>query len=265
MFHEVAVDYGPVFRWQDYVLAFVTRHMARLMASGSSRIFISIPGWEPLLRRLVRVRAPIIWLPVPSNMPTESRPERVAAIRAELLASGHTMLIGHFGTYGSSTTKFLKPILLRLADRSPHLKVVFLGRGSQEFCERLRREHAFLKETLLGTGSLPEQEVADHLAACDLLLQPYPDGISTRRGSAMAGLALGVPMVSNTGHLTEEFWRELDCVALAPAPTAEALLDCLLRLIDDAAERERLGRRSREVYQQRFSLQKTLCRLTSLF
>jgi glycosyltransferase involved in cell wall biosynthesis len=264
MFHEVSVYYGWWLRWQEYVLAFVTRHMARLVARGSSRIFISIPGWEPLLRSLTTVRAPVTWLPVPTNLPEESRPEEAARIRAKLLGSGRTLLIGHFGTYGASTTNLTEPILLQMAGRFPRAKVVLLGRGSREFCERLRREHSSLNETVCATGPLPASEVADHLASCDLLLQPYPDGISGRRTSAMAGLALGVPTVTNVGGLTEDLWRQADCVALAPEPSPEAVLDCLQRVADDPAERARLGRRGREIYQEHFSLEKTVNTLVTL-
>ncbi len=48
------------------------------------------------------------------------------------------------------------------------------------------------------------------------MIQPYPDGISSRRTSAMAGLALGLPIVSTSGHLTETIWAEHAAVVLTP-------------------------------------------------
>ena len=71
-------------------------------------------------------------------------------------------------------------------------------------CEIIRSSpHGFMRRA----RSRP-QALADHIGACDLLIQPYPDGISSRRTSAMAGLALGIPVITTTGSLTESLWAE---------------------------------------------------------
>jgi glycosyltransferase involved in cell wall biosynthesis len=107
-------------------------------------------------------------------------------------------------------------------------------------------------------GDLPPESVAAHLAACDLLVQPYPDGISSRRSSAMAGLALGLPTLTTTGPATESVWQDQRLVALTPADelaqfTAQAGL-----LLSDARLRDELGARARMGYERNFSLQRTI-------
>ena len=67
------------------------------------------------------------------------------------------------------------------------------------------------------SGRLPPPDVAAALRACDLLVQPYPDGVTTRRTSVMAGLANGVPIVATDGALTEAVWRETGATTLVPA------------------------------------------------
>ena len=57
-------------------------------------------------------------------------------------------------------------------------------------------------------------DLSAHIAACDLFVQPYPDGITSRRTSAMACLSQARPVVTTTGHLTEPLWAESDAVAL---------------------------------------------------
>jgi len=47
-----------------------------------------------------------------------------------------------------------------------------------------------------------------------VLLQPYEDGVTTRRGSIIAALALGVPVVTTTGRMTEPLWRASAAVTL---------------------------------------------------
>ncbi len=41
--------------------------------------------------------------------------------------------------------------------------------------------------------------VAEAIAAMDIMLNPFTDGISTRRGSALAALQQGVPLVTTKG------------------------------------------------------------------
>src|SRR5512135_1070561 len=50
-------------------------------------------------------------------------------------------------------------------------------------------------------GPLPAPAIAEYLRACDLVLQPYPDGASGRRTTLMTALANGVPVVTTLGVL----------------------------------------------------------------
>jgi glycosyltransferase involved in cell wall biosynthesis len=96
--------------------------------------------------------------------------------------------------------------------------------------------------------------VAETLASCDVLLQPYPDGITVRRTSAMAGLAQGRPIVTTTGHLTEPSWAEQGAVALVPVLDVEGFAASAEHLLTDAEERARLGARAHMVYHAHFSV-----------
>jgi len=55
-------------------------------------------------------------------------------------------------------------------------------------------------------GGLTPEDLSSHVAACDVLIQPYLDGVSTRRTSFMAGLAHGRAIVTNHGRATEPLW-----------------------------------------------------------
>jgi glycosyltransferase involved in cell wall biosynthesis len=109
---------------------------------------------------------------------------------------------------------------------------------------------------VVATGAVDGDDVAAHLLASDVLVQPYPDGVSSRRTSAMAGLALGVPTVSNEGPATEPLWRESGAVALAPS--AEDLAGCAESVLADAAYAATLAERGRLLYERRFSLDHTI-------
>jgi hypothetical protein len=83
MFHEVAYPIEPGQPCSHRLLALVTRAMVRVLLRAASRVFVSIPAWEPVLRQLgLRGRAPV-WLPIPSNLPLHPAPEAVGRVRAE--------------------------------------------------------------------------------------------------------------------------------------------------------------------------------------
>jgi hypothetical protein len=100
-----------------------------------------------------------------------------------------------------------------------------------------------------------------HLSACDLLLQPYPDGITTRRTSAMAGLAHGRALVTNSGHLTEPIWSERGAVAIAPVTDTGAAAALARDLLADSGRREQLAKAGASVYADRFDISHTIATL----
>ena len=65
------------------------------------------------------------------------------------------------------------------------------------------------------------------------MLQPYPDGVSSRRTTVTSLLAHGCAVVTTRGPLTEGLWQEsgaVDVVAPTPAELAQAVMPLLARL-----------------------------------
>jgi glycosyltransferase involved in cell wall biosynthesis len=111
---------------------------------------------------------------------------------------------------------------------------------------------------VVARGDLDAEELSAHLQVCDVLLQPYPDGASTRRTSLMAALAHGAPTVTTLGLLSEPTWAEADCAAFVPAADCQAMIRSTETLLTDAAVRFRLSTRAREVYRKHFALENTI-------
>jgi hypothetical protein len=103
--------------------------------------------------------------------------------------------------------------------------------------------------------------VSMHISACDLLVQPYPDGITTRRTSAMVALAHGRAVVTNSGHLTEPIWSECRAVAIAPANDIAAGAALARDLLCDSARRDQLARSGASLYADRFDISHTIATL----
>ena len=81
--------------------------------------------------------------------------------------------------------------------------------------------------------------------------------LEERRTSAMAALALGVPVVTTDGFLTDPVWRE-GAVALAPVGQAEELARRCLAVLADEDWGRALGDSGARLYRERFSIERTL-------
>jgi glycosyltransferase involved in cell wall biosynthesis len=252
MVHEPSLP----FRWgspRQNAAALVHRLMTMLLLHAAKQVWMSIPGWEPRLRpfafgRQVRFE----WLPIFSNVPIANNPARAREIRRRYVDQGDPVLIGHFGTFGPLITALLEPILLALAGDPARQSFLLMGQGSEQFREELIRKQPRLAALVHASGQLPAEELSYHLTACDVLIQPYPDGVSSRRTSFMAGLSHGKPMVTTTGELTEILWSQSNAVALAPSGDTRAFVERVRQLSVDAAERLRVGAAARRLYQERF-------------
>lgn len=256
-FHEVSFPWGWKQPWRHNVLGAVTRVMAALVLARADRVFVSTLWWNQRLHAPPR-RVPIEWLPVPSNLPTQPPASAVESRRASLRTGPESVLIGHLGTYGELITGLLEVVLPALLRKDARRRVVLAGRGSTRFAGQLTGRHPELAGRVQALGGLPGDELAASLKACDVLVQPFPDGLSTRRGSAMAGLGLGMPLVSNAGPATEPPWRGSGALALAPEATGTSVLETAEALLSAPETWPTLGQRAAEFYMDNFSLAHTL-------
>ena len=112
------------------------------------------------------------------------------------------------------------------------------------------------------SGGLAPEAVAAHLRACDLVVQPFPDGVTTRHTSLMASLANGCPTVTTIGPFTEPLWADESGVALAPVGDTAALVDLVVALLRDDGRRSALGRAGHLLYDTRFAVRHTVRQLS---
>jgi len=169
-------------------------------------------------------------------------------------------LVGHFGTFGRPITDLLEPIAVDLLGQVRDAHLLLIGRDSDHFRERFVQAFPAFAERIHATGAVPIETVSSHLRACDLLVQPFPDGISSRRTSAMAGIANGLPVVTNRGHLSESVWSS-GAVALAPTPDPIAIAQLATKLLANPVERALVGAKGAALYRESFVLEKTISRL----
>jgi len=258
MFHEVSYPFDRHGGLKLNALAGVNRIMASLVGGAAERAFVSIPAWRSALGAVTAAGTSVTWLPVPSGIPRVQDAQATAMIRAQY--GGGRPLIGHFGTYGRLIIPLLERCLDRIVDPSAS-RVLLLGHGSDAACQALVTKNPKLRDRVYGVGALEPADLSRHISACDVMLQPYPDGISTRRTSAMVALAHGVPLVSTAGFLTEPIWDASGIAVLAPAGDLNRLATETVALLGDTDRRARLARCAMATYDEQFDLRHTIAAL----
>ena len=131
------------------------------------------------------------------------------------------------------------------------LKLNVFGRGASQHEKPLRQAFEGLPVTISVEGVLTPEGVVERLSDSDVLL--FVRGpISTRRGSAIAGIACGLPVVGHCGPETASAITEAG-VILVPENDSSALGDALLRVLSDKDYRQQLRARSCAAYKNQFS------------
>jgi glycosyltransferase involved in cell wall biosynthesis len=131
------------------------------------------------------------------------------------------------------------------------LRLVVLGRGSRESEHSLR---AFLdgsRVDLAVGGVLPAPDVSASLAGSDAMLF-IRSGVSSRRGTAVAAVAHGLPIVGYEGSETAPPITEAG-VVLRPRGDRAGLAQALIRLARDTQWAAGLRARSLAAYRRYFS------------
>lgn len=256
MIHEAFLDIRGSLRQR--LAGIVQRLMVSVLLLASTRVWVSVPRWGQLVRPFtLDRRARARWLPVPSNIPLVPHSERVHSLRDE---TNGTPTVGHFGSFNPATNARLIPILEAVLEVCPEVALRLIGRGATTAKDELIVRRPGISERILVSDGVQRDEAANQIAACDVMIQPYPDGISSRRTSFMAGFALGVATVTHAAECTEPIWSELEaCILVDPAPDAYAMATAAL--LADREARIRIGERARQVYDEKFHIRHVVGRL----
>ena len=257
MFHEVAYPYSADGKLRHRFLARTQARMARAVASRADRIFVAAMGWQTLLEKLLGRPVSTQWLPVPSNLPLKAQASSVADVRKRYAPAGET-IIGHFSTHSNDIHDYLREAIPRLLGADARRVFLLVGRRAEESFRSLSGLSREVMQRTVAVRGSDQDNVVAHLAACDLVIQPFPDGVSGRRGTAMAPLALGVPVLTTSGPMTESLWENSDAVALSPAANSKDFSARAEQLLANRSACEALGRRGAELYRAHFALEHTI-------
>lgn len=248
MFHEPYF----YFSWNPAgnVRAMVQRLMAGMLVDASRTVYIATETWR---RYLPQSRATV--LPVPSTIPRSCDSDSAARFRVRTASGSGAGVIGHFGTYGDHVAGALQPVVPLALDGDRSAQLVCIGRGGDRFAAAMRARYPALAGRIHHASALAPADIAAAIRACDVMVQPYPDGVTTRRTSVMAALTNGVATVATEGALTEPVWRRSGAVALAPANDARAIAAKTIALLADRHARTELAAAGRRAYDAYFAIE----------
>lgn len=163
-------------------------------------------------------------IPATANLPIQV--DRAAARRHRAVYLGQDApserLLGFFGfLYGTKQPSMILHTLRELRSRGERVRLVIVGDFPADHI-RERAEFLALQDRLgirsdiswLGYVEDPGK-VAAVLAACDGLLLPFDEGVTTRRGTFWYAVALGIPIITTAPRGRDEFEGELDLEKLA--------------------------------------------------
>lgn len=186
-------------------------------------------------------------IPIASNLPSTPKGFDRAAARKRLGFKESDFVVGFFGF--ANPPKGLETLfaaLHRLRESRPELKLLLLSQLAESVPYE-RRLLAELKSLKLEAVTLrPEyaepRQAAELLATADCAALPFTDGVSVKRGSLMACLAQGLPIVTTAPARGEtgEFQHQ-ENMLLVPARDPQALADALDLLRRDPGLRARLA------------------------
>jgi len=245
-FHDLKVPYlfpkaGPL-RWQ-VVQTLARRAKGVIVTNAEDERQIS--NLQPPVSSLTRI-------PIGSNI-TPHLPDGYdrSAWRSRWGLGPEDFLLGYFGFLnerkgGEDLVNTLAALVAR--GLPAHLLLIGGQTGSSDstnvaYAERVARLIAErgLSERVHRTGFVSPAEVSANLAAVDVCVLPYRDGVSLRHGSLHACLAHGRPVVTTRPAVETAEFRDGGNVLLVPARDVEALANGVARLATDRALRARLG------------------------
>ncbi|MCB8946628.1 MAG: glycosyltransferase family 4 protein [Ardenticatenaceae bacterium] len=179
-------------------------------------------------------------------------------IRHSLGLQPQDALLGYFGFLNES--KGADTLIEALAGLDGRFHLVFIGgqtgasdaANNQSFLDGLQAqiESLGVTERVHWTGFLSDARVSAHLQAADMLVMPYRDGASLRRGTLMAALAHGRPLITTAPTApTPQLVSGENCW-LVPVGDVGALRTAVQTLANDVALREKLGQGAAQLAEQ---------------
>ena len=188
------------------------------------------------------------FIPVGPNLPIPSTTMK-SSLQNSVPTIGVFSITG--GEPGERETQIILGAVRHVVQKLGKFRLSIFGRHAEFRETELREELRDLSVELAVEGVIEPGEVVRRLSACDVLL--FIRGpISSRRSSAIAGIACGLPVIAYSGSETATPITDAGVVFVSP-DRPEELNAALVRVLSDPTFRMDLAARSRAAYQAHFA------------
>ncbi len=244
VFHDVEPHPGP--RLSDSVRRCVQlRTMHRALDLADLAVFTVPPerlSWLPAVPKNAS------FIPVGPNLPIPSIPMK-SSLQNSMPTIGVFSITG--GESGERETQIILGAVRYVAQKLGKFRLSIFGRHAELRETELREGLRDLPVELAVEGVIEPAQVVRRLSACDVLL--FIRGpISSRRSSAIAGIACGLPVIAYPGSETATPITDAGVIFVSPE-RPEEVNAALVRVLSNTAYRMDLAARSRAAYQAHFA------------
>jgi glycosyltransferase involved in cell wall biosynthesis len=192
----------------------------------------------------------VVFIPVGANLPSPERAWTKEKISEKLPPTVAVFSLSS-GRVGAEEVRGIAEGASYVAQRIGPVRLVIFGRNAENAEKLFRQMLPGTDVELTVSGLLAAEEIVQVLGRSDVML--FARGpISTKRGSAIAGIACGLPVVAAEGWETGAPITEAGVELIAQGEPFGA---ALLRVLRDPSYRARLAERSRKAQQSYFSWQ----------
>jgi glycosyltransferase involved in cell wall biosynthesis len=199
------------------------------------------------------------FIPVGANLPI---PETLSAGATPMNSPAIAVFSITGGQAGERETQTIVDAVRHAATKIGRLGLSVFGRHAELREVGLREGLRDVPVEICVEGVIEPEQVVARLRACDVLLFVRGE-ISSRRGSAIAGIACGLPLIAYGGGETAAPITEAGVILVSPSKLEE-LQVALVRVLSDRVYREELAARSRAAYQNCFSWRAIAARFAKL-
>jgi L-malate glycosyltransferase len=143
------------------------------------------------------------------------------------------------------------------------VKLVMCGDGPERADAEALAVRLGVAESVKFVGKQPQSQVREYLSVADLLLLPSQ---SESFGlTALEAMASETPVIATRVGGIPELVEDKGCGYLFEIGDVDGMAEAALRVLSDDAERERLGRRGREIAVSRFRTEKIIPQYEELY
>jgi Glycosyl transferases group 1 len=243
VFHDVAPFSSP--RLIDQLRRRIQTHvMRRTSAMADVSVLTVVPE---KLSWLKKAQANVVFIPVGPNLTFPEIPGHRQSHECPTI--GVFSITG--GEQGAAETQTILQAVRQVTQQMGTLHLSVFGRHAEIREAALRQGLSDTPVRVSVEGVLAPADVVKHFEECDVLLF-VRKGISTRRSSAIAAIAAGLPIVAYRDPETASPVTDAGVLLVDPGHP-EQLGPALVRVLADASLREELSARSRAAYQAYFS------------